>query len=45
MIMPGMVSDIREIIRAVREENDQSLDIRCLDECCARILSLIRRLG
>ena len=45
LIMPGMVSDIREIIRAVREENDQSLDIRCLDECCARILSLIRRLG
>ena len=33
-----------EIIGAVKEENDQSLDIRDLDACCARILGLIRKL-
>ena len=44
LIMPGMVSDIREIMDAVNEVNDQSLDIRALDESCARILALIREL-
>jgi beta-glucosidase len=44
LTMPGLESDIREIIGAVKEENDQSLDIRDLDACCARILGLIRKL-
>ena len=44
MIMPGMDSDIHEIMDAVNEDNDQSLNIRLLDESCARILSLIRQL-
>ena len=44
LTMPGLESDIREIIGAVKEENDQSLDIKDLDTCCARILGLIRKL-
>ena len=44
LTMPGLESDIREIIGAVKEENDQSLDIKDLDACCARILGLIRKL-
>ena len=44
LVMPGLETDIREIMDAVHEENDQSLDIRLLDESCARLISLIRRL-
>jgi beta-glucosidase len=45
LTMPGLMSDIREIMEAVREENDQSLSMADLDACCARLLSLIRALS
>ncbi len=45
LIMPGLPSDIREIMEAVREENDQSLPLAELDACCARLLALIRALA
>ncbi len=44
LIMPGLPSDIREIMDAVLEENDQSLSLEDLDACCARLLALIRAL-
>ncbi len=42
LIMPGLETDIREIIDAVNGDNDQSLDMADLDACCARILTVIR---
>jgi len=45
LTMPGLTSDIREIIDAVNEENDQSLPMEALDACCARILTMIRKLS
>ena len=45
LTMPGLMSDIREIMDAVREENDQSLSLADLDACCARLLTLIRALS
>ena len=45
LTMPGLESDIREIMAAVNEENDQSLSIADLDACCARILTMIRKLS
>ncbi len=44
LTMPGLASDIREIIDAVNEDNDQSLAVTDLDACCARILTVIRHL-
>jgi len=44
LTMPGLESDIREIVAAVRETSDQSLALADLDACCARILRLIRLL-
>ena len=44
LTMPGLESDIREIMDAVNEDNDQSLDIADLDACCARILTMLRKL-
>ena len=44
LVMPGLESDIREIIGAVKEENDQSLPMAALDACCARLLRAIRAL-
>ena len=43
-VMPGLEHDIQEIMEAVEETNDQSLDLRDLDASCARLLSLIRKL-
>ena len=43
-VMPGLEHDIQEIMEAVEETNDQSLDLRDLDASCARLLSLIRQL-
>ena len=44
LTMPGLESDIREIMDAVNEDNDQSLNIADLDACCARILTMLRKL-
>ena len=44
LVMPGLESDIREIVDAVREAGDQSLPEDALNRCCARILTLIRLL-
>ena len=44
LTMPGLESDIREIMEAVNGENDQSLDMADLDACCARILTMLRKL-
>ena len=45
LVMPGLENDIKEIMDAVNQENDQSLDIRDLDACCARLLRMLRELG
>ncbi len=44
LTMPGLSSDIHEIMDAVNETNDQSLSEADLDACCARILTAIRQL-
>ncbi len=41
LIMPGSISDIQEIIDAVRQEKDQSLDEDCLDTCVARVIRTV----
>ena len=45
LIMPGMRSDIQEIIDAVRELNDQSLPEEALDACAGRILAMLSKAG
>ena len=44
LIMPGLESDIREIIEAVKGTGELRLDEADLDACCSRILGLIRKL-
>ena len=44
LVMPGLENDIREIMDAVNENNDQSLAMEALDDCCTRILRMIRTL-
>ena len=44
LVMPGLESDIREIVDAVREEGDLSLPEADLDLCCSRMLYAIRQL-
>lgn len=44
LTMPGLDSDIQEIIDAVNGDNDQCLSEKDLDECCARLLHWIRQL-
>jgi beta-glucosidase len=41
LVMPGLVSDIREIIGAVNKEDALSLDESLLDACAERMVSLI----
>lgn len=45
LVMPGLPSDIREIVDALRRDNDQCLDEAALDACCLRLLSAIERCG
>ncbi|MBQ0000482.1 MAG: glycoside hydrolase family 3 C-terminal domain-containing protein [Clostridiales bacterium] len=40
-VMPGMISDIKEIIGAVKKEEDISLDEKLLNDCVERILRII----
>ena len=42
--MPGMLSDIEEILQALRRENDQSLDREALDACALRMIACVLRL-
>ena len=44
LVMPGLESDIREILDAVGEKGDLSLAEADLDQCCARLLRAIRQL-
>ncbi|MBQ1492575.1 MAG: hypothetical protein IIZ39_11510, partial [Blautia sp.] len=44
LVMPGMITDIKEITQAVLEENDQSLPAEELDESAGRILRLLYQL-
>ena len=44
LTMPGLQSDIREIVEAVNEEGEQSLRMEDLDACCGRMLRMIRLL-
>ena len=41
LVMPGLASDIQEIIDAVNRTGDQSLDMSLLDAAVCRILSVI----
>lgn len=41
LIMPGSLSDIQEIVDAVRREKDQALDEGCLDACAARVIRTV----
>ncbi len=45
LIMPGRDSDVREILEALREDNDQSLPSEYLDACCLRIMKYLLSLG
>ncbi len=45
LTMPGLMTDIREIMDAVTEDNEQSLAMEDLDACCARLLHMIRLLA
>ena len=45
LIMPGMKSDIQEIVDAVRETGDQSLPEEALDTCARRMLDMLYRAG
>ena len=41
LVMPGKPADVREIVDAVLENNDQSLAIEDLDACCLRMLVML----
>ena len=43
LVMPGLPSDIREILDALEAKEDLSLSMEDLDACCARILSVMDR--
>ena len=45
LTMPGRMSDIREILEALRQENDQSLTREQLDACAERVVACTLRLG
>ena len=45
LVMPGLESDIREIVDAVLEKGDLSLREADLDQCCGRLLWAIRQLS
>ncbi len=45
LIMPGRMSDIREILDALEETGDQSLREEELDACALRILTTVLRLS
>lgn len=41
LVMPGLMSDIQEIVDAVLGEKDQYIEEKYLDECARRIIRMI----